>query len=72
LGVIDREELLKASKVVDADDLLKKVREWSLILQRKRCFMADGAEGLTFGLGFFYILQFANCMARQCHLFCGQ
>jgi hypothetical protein len=29
LGVIDREELLKASKVVDADDLLKKVREWS-------------------------------------------
>ena len=27
LDVIDREELLKASKVVDADDLLKKVRD---------------------------------------------
>jgi hypothetical protein len=43
LDVMDREELLKASRMVDADDLLK-VRGWSLILQRKRCFMADGAE----------------------------
>jgi hypothetical protein len=56
LDVIDREEFLKASRIVDADDLLKKVRGWSLILQRKRCFMADGAGGLTFGLGFFYIM----------------
>ncbi|KAE9371823.1 HET-domain-containing protein [Stipitochalara longipes BDJ] len=56
LDVIDREEALKASKTVDADDSLKKVRGWSLILQRKRCFMADSVEGLTFGLGFFYVL----------------
>jgi hypothetical protein len=57
LDVIDRGEHLKALRMVDADELLKKAGAWSLILERKRCFMADGVEGLTFELGFFYILM---------------